>query len=174
MKKSDESDKKLIKLAVPTVLFVLVFFGGLTALCMFSPIAGFAVMFFVFGGGFAIAMYSTRRGKTLEKYIAGQNGRVRDVLWEIYERVTEISPDIKASLGYYPVYSYFREGYMLRPVIVLITQPRIFSTKIRVNDRVIKASDIDFDLITEEVTESINIIKERFGIDREDNNTPKA
>jgi len=175
MRKLDKWDKKIIAIAVPTVIVTLGFIAGITALCMYNAVAGLAALFVVMGGMLFIGFYATRRGVTVEKYIGGQNRAVRIALAEIHRRVTAVSPDITAYMNVYPCYSYFREGYMEDPIGVFAVQPQIFSSKLRLYPCskpwvVVTAENVDYDFITDTVRTNINYIKEYYGIDRENNN----
>jgi len=175
-----KSDKFVFYIVV-SVASVIVFVGGITAIGMYNTVSGLAALFIIMGAMLFIALFATRRGLTPAKFIAAQNKAVRNAFSEIRGRVLEIDPNIIYTANYALVFAYYRKEYMERPSPVLMMQPRIFSTKIRITygsdsvtykdlETVVKAKDIDMDFITDAVVKNVNRIKEYFGIDRENNN----
>jgi protein-S-isoprenylcysteine O-methyltransferase Ste14 len=99
---------KQIIIAIISTLFVI---GGFVALCMYNAYIGVPVFVVFCLGILGYALYKTRRGLTVEKYILGQKKAIRPLLQAINDVSLQFAPNVETLINgktFFPTFVYVK------------------------------------------------------------------
>ncbi|MDR2600201.1 MAG: hypothetical protein LBC73_07990 [Oscillospiraceae bacterium] len=135
---ASESLKESSKVTILTILGILLFISGLTALFMYNSVIGSLVFAVIILSLLLIPLYLNKKRNSIEEYIAIPLFRkARPVMQEIHERIHSISPNIHSGIGSVylltnvPVYVYAIDEATSESISVFSMETLIGGNRIR-------------------------------------------